>query len=922
MAILDEDIEKIREATDIVALIGEQVALKRVGQRFVGLCPFHAEKTPSFNVNPAMGRYYCLAGETRVITWAGVRPIRELAGTTQRILTTNGQWTDAPFSSFGVQPLMKITVGRNRVRKELFATPEHRWFVRDGQGRRHVRTTAELGAGHALSWTFPHRLNPSVRLSPQGVAHGITFGDGTRLERGACVDLHGDKDAELLKWFPLNNSYQYTTSHRGIERRFLKVVDLPGYFKERPSLEESSSYLLGWLAGYFAADGCVAKDGTVTLDSANRDDLEYVRLICARLGIGTYGITHQMRVGMGQSAPSALYRIHLINEDLREEFFLLSGHRLRFAGAYKAWHRRGWVVKSVEETDRVEEVFCAVVDHTHAFALEDNILTGNCFGCQESGDAIQFVRETEQLEFVDAVERLAARANITLRFDDRAAGTARKRRARLVEAVAAAVEFYHRRLLEARDAGHARGYLRHRGFDGDAARRFSLGWAPEGWDTLSGELQKRGFARDDVKDAGLAFVNRVNKLQDQFRGRLLFPIFDAKGDPVGFGGRTLGDEGPKYKNSPDSVIYQKSRLLYGLNWAKGEVVARGEIVICEGYTDVMACHLDGVPTAVATCGTALADEHFQILKNLARKIVLAYDADSAGQSAAERAYQWEQQFEVEFRVAELPGGQDPADVWHDDPAALEQAVSSATPFLQFRLDRVLAAADTTTPEGRARAADAVLPVIHEHPNELVREGYIQRVAGALGVDHAWFKEAIARRRPPARPEADTAPPRRAVVVDRREADVLRWAIHEPELVADWLEAPLFGDPVAREAFELLAESPTFNDALNNSEGSVRELLERLAVEEPRFDAEPETIRRRLLVNMAEPAGERLEKVLLEAADDRTSDVSRLMSDIAGNRDDDHAQDAALRLVELVVAEANDATGPARGTGGGVREPDE
>ena len=187
-------------------------------------------------------------------------------------------------------------------------------------------------------------------------------------------------------------------------------------------------------------------------------------------------------------------------------------------------------------------------------------------------------------------------------------------------------------------------------------------------------------------------MNRTQKLQDQFRGRLMFPIWDARGEPVGFGGRTLDGQGPKYKNSPETPIYQKSRLLYGLHWAKGEIVARGEVVICEGYTDVMAFVLAGVPTAVATCGTALADEHFLTLKNLARKVTLAYDADAAGQAAAERCYQWEQRFEVQFQVADLPPGRDPADVGRDDPEALVAAVTGATPFLEFRIDRLLASA--------------------------------------------------------------------------------------------------------------------------------------------------------------------------------------------------------------------------------------
>jgi len=201
--------------------------------------------------------------------------------------------------------------------------------------------------------------------------------------------------------------------------------------------------------------------------------------------------------------------------------------------------------------------------------LEDNILTGNCFGCQKSGDAITFIRELEHLDFVEAVERLAARAGITLRYDDASYSKDRQRKQRLQEAVAEAIAFYNHLLLESEAAGTARRYLRSRGFEGDAARRFSLGYSPDGFDTLSMHLQKNKFARDDIATAGLAFVNKANKLQDAFRGRLMFPIWNTKGDPVGFGGRTLDGQGPKYKNTAETPLYQKSRLLYGLHWAKG-----------------------------------------------------------------------------------------------------------------------------------------------------------------------------------------------------------------------------------------------------------------------------------------------------------------------------------------------------------------
>ena len=343
-------------------------------------------------------------------------------------------------------------------------------------------------------------------------------------------------------------------------------------------------------------------------------------------------------------------------------------------------------------------------EKTASFYVNPELSLYYCFGCGASGDAITFVRDMEHLDFVDAVEQLAARVGVELRYDDRRAGEVKSRQARLREVIGAAIEFHHQLLLGSDDAGAggARRYLRSRGFDGDAARRFKLGWAPDDWDTLSRHLQKQGFRREDLVEAGVAFVNRANKLQDQLRARLLFPIYDQRGEPAGFGGRALDSDGPKYKNSPETPIYQKSRLLYGLNWAKGEIVARGEVIVCEGYTDVMAFVLGGTPHAVATCGTALTEEHVQLLKNLARKVVLAYDADSAGRDAAQRWYQWEQQYEIQVRVADLPSGRDPADVWRDDPARLLAAIENAAPFLQFRLDRLLAGADLATLEGRAR----------------------------------------------------------------------------------------------------------------------------------------------------------------------------------------------------------------------------
>ncbi|HMF04346.1 MAG TPA: DNA primase [Acidimicrobiia bacterium] len=560
-------------------------------------------------------------------------------------------------------------------------------------------------------------------------------------------------------------------------------------------------------------------------------------------------------------------------------------------------------------------------EKTPSFSVNPELGVYHCFGCQKSGDAITFIRETEQLDFVEAVERLAARAGITLRYDNANVGKDRKRKERLSEVVGAAIGFYHRLLLEAPEGGSGRKHLRSRSFDGDAARRFQLGWAPEGFDALSVQLQREGFERKDIQEAGLAFVNRANKLQDQFRSRLMFPIYDSRGEPVGFGGRALGDQMPKYKNSPETPIYQKSRLLYGLNWAKGEIVARGEVVICEGYTDVMAFVLAGAPNAVATCGTALADEHFQILKNLARKVVLAYDADSAGQAAAERWYQWEQTYEVQVEVADLPPGRDPGDLWKEDPAALPAVIERAAPFLQFRLDRLLAAADLRTLEGRARAAEAAATIVATHPNELVRDQYVMKVAGTLEIDADRLRAVVRAgpRRQPARArqyagEGSEMPPPRAAPVDRRELDVLRWAIHRPELVADWLDESLFVDPSARSVFELLTEAATFHEALDASDGPARELLQRLAVEEPEVvdDAdELATLQARLMANTVEPAAQRVLDAMLRDGDERGREVKTLLSAMTHHRaigDWEAARRDAEQLVGWTVARTESVEG--------------
>jgi DNA primase len=455
-----------------------------------------------------------------------------------------------------------------------------------------------------------------------------------------------------------------------------------------------------------------------------------------------------------------------------------------------------------------------------------------CFGCSASGDVITFVRNVMHLDFVEAVEFLAGRYGITLRYDDERTGRDRQRKSVLTDAMEKAVDWYHQRLLSGADAGPARSYLRSRGYGRDLVEQFRIGWAPDDWDALTKALR---LPEDVLRDTGLGFINRRGRPQDSFRGRVMFPIFDTAGHPVAFGGRILqGSDGPKYKNSPETPIYSKSRTLYGLNWAKTDATTAGEVIVCEGYTDVIAFFQADLPRAVATCGTALADEHFRMLKNFARRIVLAYDADAAGQAAAGRFYEWEQKYEVDIAVAALPAGSDPADVVRDDPALLRKATSEARPFLEFRLDRVLLKGDLRSAEGRARVAEAALTVISEHPSELVRDQYVMRVADVCRIDVNRLRERLAS-------------PGRLVVAPTRsrarqhevgpEIEALRLAVHRPEEVADRLEEVLFEDEVHVAAFRALCEAETLNDAIAAAAPEAAALLQRLAVEDAEAEAD-------------------------------------------------------------------------------------
>ena len=321
----------------------------------------------------------CFAGETQVITAGGTFAIRDLAGDIHELLTTDGQWVKAPVRAFGRQRLMRVTLSRNGVTKEIYATPEHRWFLRTHSSRG-VRywgrppaevLTRDLEPGHRLAWSFASRpVDRQVDLL--AAARGFVFGDGTSAGRRSVAIFCGTKDRALRSLFDGLGNTPRTYGD------VTKITGLPGEWKSSaPPLDSPASCLYGWLAGYFAADGDVDRSGRPTLASASYETLAMVRTICDLAGVGTYGIRRRDRVGYG-SEPTPLYMLGLMRGDLDSEFFLIPAHRERYEAGRHAVERRGWTVVAVDETDRVEEVFCAVVEGTHAFTLADHILTSNC----------------------------------------------------------------------------------------------------------------------------------------------------------------------------------------------------------------------------------------------------------------------------------------------------------------------------------------------------------------------------------------------------------------------------------------------------------------------------------------------------------------------------------------------------------------
>lgn len=476
-----------------------------------------------------------------------------------------------------------------------------------------------------------------------------------------------------------------------------------------------------------------------------------------------------------------------------------------------------------------------------------------CFGCGEGGDTIDFVMRTDVLGFSEAVEKLAERYGITLRYEEGGAAPNRQQgqRTRLVAVNLAAAKFFVDQLASP-DAQIGRKFLFERGFDDAAVTHFGVGYAPKSWDALAGHLRKQGFREEEMLAAGV-LTSGQRGAYDRFRGRLIWPIRDLSGDVVGFGARKLheDDQGPKYLNTPETPLYKKSNVLYGVDLARNAIVKGQQAVIVEGYTDVMACHLAGVTTAVATCGTSFGDGHVKILRRLlmddeaARgKVIFTFDGDAAGRRAALRAFETDQSFVSQTYVAVQADGLDPCDLrLSQGDEAVAALVAHPVPMFEFAIRSALESHDLNTAEGRVAALRQTAPMLGSIRDMALRSEYVNQLAGWLGMEPAAVRQALKRSSPAipaagssasnpgsssATPAVPPTPSAQAQVVGpadvRLERQAIQVMVQRPDLVYEWISSTdltAFTDPGASAVFQALRQA---GEPAGSDEASLRAWL--------------------------------------------------------------------------------------------------
>ena len=476
----------------------------------------------------------------------------------------------------------------------------------------------------------------------------------------------------------------------------------------------------------------------------------------------------------------------------------------------------------------------------------------HCFGCQVGGDVIAFIMKLEHLTFMETIERLADRIGYTLRYESTGFTSGPSiNRSRLVAANTAA-SIYYQEQLQLPAAQHGRDFLTKRGFDRDAAKNFNVGYAPDEWDSLYKHLKGVGFSDEELNLAGLVKEGSKGMI-DRYRNRLIWPVKDISGDVVGFGARKLAtdevDTGPKYLNSPETPVYKKNQILYGLDMAKKEIAKNRQVVIVEGYTDVMAAHLAGVSTAVATCGTAFGDEHIRIIRRLLMdadafrgEVIFTFDGDAAGQKAALRAFEDDQKFVAQTFVAVEPNGMDPCELRqaHGDDA-VRNLIARRVPLFEFAIKSVIANYDITSAEGRVNALNQVSPLIGKIRDASLRPEYVRLLAGWLGMEVDIVSAAVKK----IGKVSDQPSDKRVNLTDPvlvLEREVLKIKLQLPELAYSWvdLEPAAFSFPLYAQLRGLIDNQKEFNtqELIEKCESEeLKSLVTELIVEPIRTDGE-------------------------------------------------------------------------------------
>lgn len=488
----------------------------------------------------------------------------------------------------------------------------------------------------------------------------------------------------------------------------------------------------------------------------------------------------------------------------------------------------------------------------------------HCFGCQTSGDVISFVMKMDHLSFTETIERLADRLGYQLRYEEgnftpAPAGN----RSRLIAANALAAKFYQDQLNTSPTAAHARELMTKRGFDKGACERFGVGYAPDEWDGLTKFLRTEGFTIDELETAGLSKMGQRGPI-DKFRNRLTWPIRDISGDVVGFGARKLAsdeeDQGPKYLNTSETPIYKKSQVLYGLDMAKKEIAKKRQVVIVEGYTDVMAAQLAGITTAVATCGTAFGADHIRIIRRLLMdddafrgEVIFTFDGDAAGQKAALRAFSEDQKFVTQTFVAVEPDGLDPCDLRQQKgDLALRDLIAKRVPLFEFAIKTELGLHKLDSAEGRVNALNATAPLVAQIRDKSLRPEYTRLLAGWLGVEVELVTAAVnqgLKKQPQSsnsapQAETQTEVPWRPNPQEPRlilEREVLKARLQMPTLISNWnqIEANAFTHPAYTQLAAIIgAQAEQSSIEIEQvADENMRSLFTELNVEPIRADGE-------------------------------------------------------------------------------------